>query len=559
MSTTTTFTAVNRSQVHQRRAKRRLSTPNPRPQTRFQICPSLPHSLEALDLSPSSSPTQTLASLRFLILSYLADLERTLYELESPDLDSWKIMRAMTLEEARQWARTALEMLEGIRADVCSHLPEFHFADISVENFVRSHFPDMSDVPGLTEMRSHLPDMPDVRSRLPDMPDVRSHLFDMRSKLDDVRSRFHDIDFKKPLGYIPTLCDRLKNLHSHLSSMELPSGRALPSITPSSVISDLLDTLLSSDVLAELLSPGTDVPDEGEDILKLAAKEVKNAIKRSLNGVRLISYADLPQHWKNNPFVTQGYRFIPLDRWPLIILSLFALHNETLNIHTHLIPLVLWGINLIPFLNADFAIDTPEILFMCFALLCLLTSTIWHTMSGCAHHASMELCARVDYIGIGWLISASVGTVVYYGFQCHPAFGQPFLALCFLTGLAGNIFPFMDWFNKNEYRFYRIAFFLSLAFSAIGPLAALAMLHSWQEMLKFIGPVIPSLLSYLTGLVFYASHFPERVLPESVRRHLDYVGGGSHCIWHCFIVLAVSQHKAAISSLRNGLQCLASS
>lgn len=93
-------------------------------------------------------------------------------------------------------------------------------------------------------------------------------------------------------------------------------------------------------------------------------------------------------------------------------------------------------------------------------------------------------------------------------------------------------------------QFYRIAFFLSLAFSAIGPLAALAMLHSWQEMLKFIGkfdtmpssesdynvvigPVIPSLLSYLTGLVFYASHFPERVLPESVRRHLDYVGGGT--------------------------------
>lgn len=50
------------------------------------------------------------------------------------------------------------------------------------------------------------------------------------------------------------------------------------------------------------------------------------------------------------------------------------------------------------------------------------------------------------------LISASVGTVVYYGYQCHPGKGQTFLWLCFLTGLAGNIFPFMEWFNERKYR-----------------------------------------------------------------------------------------------------------
>ncbi|RDB16123.1 hypothetical protein Hypma_003370 [Hypsizygus marmoreus] len=53
------------------------------------------------------------------------------------------------------------------------------------------------------------------------------------------------------------------------------------------------------------------------------------------------------------------------------------------------------------------------------------------------------------------LISTSVGTVTYsyYGFQCPRTLGQVFLRVCFLTGLcAGNIFPFMDWFNKHEYR-----------------------------------------------------------------------------------------------------------
>ena len=40
--------------------------------------------------------------------------------------------------------------------------------------------------------------------------------------------------------------------------------------------------------------------------------------------------------------------------------------------------------------------------FTAFALLCLFTSALWHTMAGCAHPGGMELCARIDYVGIGW-------------------------------------------------------------------------------------------------------------------------------------------------------------
>lgn len=50
------------------------------------------------------------------------------------------------------------------------------------------------------------------------------------------------------------------------------------------------------------------------------------------------------------------------------------------------------------------------------------------------------------------LISASVGTVVYYGFQCHPVLGNYFLACCLLMGVAGNAFPFLKWFNDPAYR-----------------------------------------------------------------------------------------------------------
>jgi len=310
------------SDVRIRRQKRRFSAPSSTASIQpLKICnfKSLSYSLEALDLS-SASPIQTLASLRFLVLSYLADLERRLSDLESPSFEAWSLHDKFSIDEATQWARTALEMLEGIRADVCSHLPEFQFADLStLESFVKSHLPDLPDISKFTEMRSHLPDMPhlpdmaEMRSHLPEMPhlpdmdNVRSHFSDMRLKLDDVRTRFHEFDFQKPLDYIPTLSNHLKNLHTHLSSMELPSGPPVPSLASSTVLSDLLDALLSSEIVTDILNSTPDVV-EADALLERTACEVTDAIKRSLNGVHLIKYSDLPAPWRSNPFVTHGYR-----------------------------------------------------------------------------------------------------------------------------------------------------------------------------------------------------------------------------------------------------------
>lgn len=50
------------------------------------------------------------------------------------------------------------------------------------------------------------------------------------------------------------------------------------------------------------------------------------------------------------------------------------------------------------------------------------------------------------------LISASVGTIVHYGFQCDSVTHDGFLSLCLVMGILGTILPFMDWFNDREYR-----------------------------------------------------------------------------------------------------------
>ena len=58
----------------------------------------------------------------------------------------------------------------------------------------------------------------------------------------------------------------------------------------------------------------------------------------------------------------------------------------------------------------------------------------------------------MDYVGIDWLISASVGTVVHYGFYCYETPRILFLSLIVVSTLLGTTFPFMEWFNKSEYQ-----------------------------------------------------------------------------------------------------------
>ena len=67
------------------------------------------------------------------------------------------------------------------------------------------------------------------------------------------------------------------------------------------------------------------------------------------------------------------------------------------------------------------------------------------------------------------------------------------------------------------------------------------------------GPVTPSILSYIAGLVFYATNFPECALPVRWAPRAAWLGGGSHAIWHAFIVLAISQHRAALGLLKYGI------
>lgn len=354
-------------------------------------CHSLPHTLEALDPS-SGSATQSLAALRILLLSYLEDVENRLSTIDSPISEvsiptALKIRGEHTVEDAHTWARDALEMLRSIRSDVCSYLPE------------------LPDVPSLSNVRAQF------SNSLPDPSSV----------MEDVRSRFSD-------KHISVLSARFQSLQTHLRSTDVLTTD-LHTFPGNTRLSALFESIMSSDLVTELSDDVTEVED--------MARDVARAIKQSLQGSKLIHYVDLPPQWRSNRFVTRGYRYVfgymhvprvffmptALGSFrlrsghlssclclhgttkhvrSLSLPSLHPAHTHLVNIHTHLVPFILWSINCIPIFNSSSLQDTPEAAFITFALVCLFNSVLWHTMAGCAHHDGMDLCARIDYVGIGW-------------------------------------------------------------------------------------------------------------------------------------------------------------
>jgi adiponectin receptor len=367
-TTTTALETPRTTTLPVRRNRRRFSSYRSSP--RRLLCHALPPTVDALDLSSAGVARPTLASLRVHVLEYLADLETRLTLLDSPlgeldfdfNLDSYiesaKNHGEVKVQEARKWARSGLERVARIRSDVCSYLPEFpdfeEFGSASVAN-VKSHLPEAPLAAlSLEDVRSRLPDMPRVGSL--SLEDMRSHLPDMPQLPDIQMPQMSDFDFN-----LSNLRSRLESLSVHIDSLQthmsaaahhlpnLQSGfhgldMSMISLAPSSVLSDLLDRVLMSDHLYKMLPKDNE---KEESVLEKAARELATAVKCSMNGAQLICYSDLPQKWRNNPFVTTGYRyaflvfidwvgaerevrsFIPLERWPLLFLSVIRVHNET--------------------------------------------------------------------------------------------------------------------------------------------------------------------------------------------------------------------------------------
>ncbi|BGP18325.1 hypothetical protein JCM10213_008498 [Rhodosporidiobolus nylandii] len=348
-------------------------------------------------------------------------------------------------------------------------------------------------------------------------------------------------------SYFPSLpsTSTMPDLHAlrtHFSAESARFGAALAHLG-----ADASDSLASGlHTLGDLAHAATDKAHDAID-------EVQRMYHAALEAgkTRLLRYEELPLEWRNNEHLLDGYRYIPIESWGRLLRSGVEWHNETINIQSHFLGFLSLAILLFTYLlspSPPHMLSNPHpgdtaiaVLFVLSAMHCLLCSAAWHLLAGCATSRWFRGAACVDYVGISGLIAASVMGAEYYGFREHPHLAAAYMCFSATVGALGMLVPWQAWFNQREYKMWRVAFFCSLAASAIAPIAHRAVYYGVVNTFWFYSPAIPSVAAYLVGLVFYSNQFPECCRPGS------WNFGASHQWWHFSIVAAIYLHWRAMS------------
>lgn len=136
----------------------------------------------------------------------------------------------------------------------------------------------------------------------------------------------------------------------------------------------------------------------------------------------LLSYEEIPEWYQDNPYIRNGYRPVShsaracFDSWIYI-------HNETMNIYTHLLPAAALLVSSLVYIIArlrnrnggDAGIVVVQ---MVSAVACLGFSSAYHTLM--CHSRQVEaLWLRLDFVGIILLILGSFISGIYVGFWCE--------------------------------------------------------------------------------------------------------------------------------------------
>ena len=146
----------------------------------------------------------------------------------------------------------------------------------------------------------------------------------------------------------------------------------------------------------------------------------------------LLRWGALPAWQQDNQYIYGHYRPASYS-YSTSFQSLFYLHNESVNIHSHLLGAFLFlCLSFSIYAFCEYPVSSSDIIaFSCFflgAVACLGMSAIYHTISN--HSPSVNRFSnQLDYVGIVALITGSFIPSVYYGFCCEPGLQKVYWAM----------------------------------------------------------------------------------------------------------------------------------
>ncbi|KAF0378309.1 putative hemolysin-III channel protein Izh2 [Gigaspora margarita] len=251
------------------------------------------------------------------------------------------------------------------------------------------------------------------------------------------------------------------------------------------------------------------------------------------------NFDELPHWLQDNVDILTCYRR-PTYSYIKCFQSLFYIHNESVNIWSHLIGALIFIIISITtyfFLSAyptitiwDFIVQYS---FLAGVLMCLTFSTLFHSFM-C--HSEM-VCAnwnRCDYCGIVFLSIGSMIPIAYYVFYCNKTLRIIYIALVCILGSATISVAIPIRFRTPEFRLFRTTLFIALGGSVFIPIIHAIVIYGLNICYNIIAFkwMLSTLLIYFVGAIIYGARVPEKLYPGSFD-----ILGSSHQIFHMFVVL----------------------
>ncbi|KAI0346144.1 HlyIII-domain-containing protein [Trametopsis cervina] len=263
-----------------------------------------------------------------------------------------------------------------------------------------------------------------------------------------------------------------------------------------------------------------------------------------------LTWDELQPWQQDNEFIRSGYRRVQYSFRGCAASVFGYLHNETVNIHSHL-----WGSLLFCFFLATFHqthmasvatttwFDTAVfVVFLTSAVGCLSFSAFYHT---CEVHSLKVAasCNALDYAGIVLLTVGSMIAALYYGFYCDRVYQTMYMSVISLAGTVAAYIVLNPEFRKPTHRGARTKVFVSLGLCGVVPVTHLLVTHGFAALADEMGLkwLLASAFLYLNGATLYANRIPEKYWPGK----FDYFFA-SHQIFHMHVLLAALAHYMCI-------------
>jgi len=254
--------------------------------------------------------------------------------------------------------------------------------------------------------------------------------------------------------------------------------------------------------------------------------------------------------WTINKHIQTGYRS-QANRLNCLI-SIFNIHNETINIWTHMMCLIYYVYILIINYNNDIILKLYEIV----SIICFAMSTCYHTYMPISHKNYL-LLLKLDLFSIILNIVTSNILIFYYWFWCYERIRNIYMFFSGLyLGIGIIILLKIDIIKKYNcilayYSIYNVGIIISYIhiYKITDGDVNKIIKYNFTEPIKY----------FLVGFIIYTTKIPERLFP----RNFDIIGN-SHQLWHVFSSFGIYYfHEEIIKNIEyrrfdNCYYCLAS-